>query len=147
MVTDFEAQVAKAGEVRAAMAELKGHGRNQDGSVTVTVAPSGAVLGLRLTADAMRRNHTQLQQEILAAIRQGTLAAASAMEQAARPLLGDRYDELRAAFNAHAPEVVGPSAPPSPSTVARPSAAAPRERRPREEPEDYSATPLLRKKP
>lgn len=53
------------------------------------------MLGLRLTAEAVKRNHTQLQQEILAAIRQGTLQAAGAMEQAARPLLGGRAAAAR----------------------------------------------------
>lgn len=145
-MADFEAQVARAGQVRAAMTQVQGHGRNQDGSVTVTVAPSGAVLGLRLTAEAMKRNHTQLQQEILAAIRQGTLQAAGAMEQAARPLLGERYEDLRAAINAHAAGVIGPTPPPAPARIP----AAPPRRAPRpvaETDEDYSNKGILRKKP
>lgn len=44
-MADFEAQVARAGQVRAAMTQVQGHGRNQDGSVTVTVAPSGRCSG------------------------------------------------------------------------------------------------------
>lgn len=147
-MADFEAQVARAGQVRAAMTQVQGHGRNQDGSVTVTVAPSGAVLGLRLTAEAMKRNHTQLQQEILAAIRQGTMQAAGAMEQAARPLLGDRYEDLRAAINAHAPGVIGPSAPPAPSSIPAAQPKPPRRTpRPAEPDEDYSNKGVLRKKP
>jgi DNA-binding protein YbaB len=114
-IAKFQEQAAKAGELKERIAGLRGSARNADGSVTVTVAPSGAVLGLQLGPQAMRRSHTALQQEILTAIRQATQQAASALNAAVEPILGDRAEQFKQAFNAHV-EPLGPSAPP-PSTA------------------------------
>ncbi|MGJ7906910.1 YbaB/EbfC family nucleoid-associated protein [Actinopolyspora sp. H202] len=48
MMSDFEQQAAKAAEVKDQMSELRGTARSKDGTIEVTVAPSGAVLDLRL---------------------------------------------------------------------------------------------------
>lgn len=151
----FEEQVANAATVGERIAELTGSGRNADGSVTVTVAPSGAVLGLRLTPEAMKRTHLQLQQEILGVIRQATLQAAGAMEQTVRPLLGDRYDQFRAAMNAHGPggpAPLGPTTPPHPANlpIPEPKTPAPQRRRATRDPaledDDFSQRGVLRRK-
>ncbi|MEC3975681.1 YbaB/EbfC family nucleoid-associated protein [Amycolatopsis sp. H20-H5] len=110
-IRSFQEQAAKAAELKDRIAGLRGSARNGDGSVTVTVAPSGAVLGLQLGPQAMRRSHTALQQEILATIRQATQQAASALEEAVQPILGERAEQFKQAFNAHV-EPLGPSAPP-----------------------------------
>ncbi|MFD8498524.1 YbaB/EbfC family nucleoid-associated protein [Amycolatopsis sp. NPDC059657] len=125
-VKAFEEQAAKAGELKDKIAQLKGHARNPDGSITVTVAPSGAVLGLQLSPLAMRRSHTQLQQEILATIRQATQQAAGLMMETVTPLLGDRAAQFQEALNAHAPQpALGPTAPPPPNTLPPPNMPPP----------------------
>ncbi|GAB2741861.1 YbaB/EbfC family nucleoid-associated protein [Amycolatopsis magusensis] len=121
----FEEQAAKAGELQQKIGELRGSARNADGSVTVTVAPSGAVLGLQLAPHAMRKSHTQLQQEILGAIRQATQQAAAQLEQTVQPILGEQAEKFKEAFNAHAVQPLGPSDPPPPETLAGPPQPVP----------------------
>lgn len=120
----FEEQAARASALKESMAQLKGSARNADGSVTVTVAPSGAVLGLQLGPAAMKKSHTQLTQEILGTIRQATLQAAAAMEHLVRPAVGEaQFAQFQEAFRAHAPDMpppVGPSAPPAPASLPAP---------------------------
>lgn len=118
----FEEQAARAATLKDRIAELKGSARNTDGSVTVTVAPSGAVLGLQLSPEAVRRTHVQLQQEILDTIRRATEQAARAMEETVRPVLGDRYEQFQQALSAHAGPVepLGPTAPPPPESMPAP---------------------------
>ncbi|QTR04033.1 YbaB/EbfC family nucleoid-associated protein, partial [Saccharothrix algeriensis] len=53
MLRTFQEQAAKASQLQEAMKELRGVGRSRDGAVTVTAAPSGAVLGLQLAPAAM----------------------------------------------------------------------------------------------
>lgn len=119
----FQEQAARAAELKDQIANLRGHARNADGSVTVTVAPSGAVLGLQLSPQAMRRSHTALQQEILGAIRSATQQAAAALNQTVEPVLGERAGQFREAFNAHV-EPLGPSAPPPGRSLAAPGQPA-----------------------
>ncbi|EIE97163.1 YbaB/EbfC family nucleoid-associated protein [Saccharomonospora glauca] len=116
----FQEQAKKAAELKEKLAELKGHARNSDGSVTVTVAPSGAVLGLQLSPMAMRRSHTQLQQEILATIRQATQQAAAAMQATVEPILGDKMQQFKEAFRAQSVTPLGPSTPPPASSLPLP---------------------------
>ncbi|MCR6486394.1 YbaB/EbfC family nucleoid-associated protein [Amycolatopsis sp. OK19-0408] len=113
----FQERAAKAAELKERIAGLRGSARNADGSVTVTVAPSGAVLGLQLGPQAMRRSHTALQQEILTAIRDATKQASAALNQTVEPVLGERAEQFREAFNAHV-EPLGPSTPPPAETLA-----------------------------
>jgi DNA-binding protein YbaB len=136
----FEEQAARASLLKERLGELKGSARNPDGSVTVTVAPSGAVLGLQLSPAAMNRTHTQLTQEILSTIRQATQQAAAMTEEIVRPIVGDeQYERFQEAFRAHAPAVepVGPTEPPSASTLPMPGAPPVREPRPRDDGDDY----------
>ncbi|WP_370946328.1 YbaB/EbfC family nucleoid-associated protein [Amycolatopsis sp. cg5] len=125
---EFEEQAAKAGELKDKIAQLKGHARNPDGSITVTVAPSGAVLGLQLTPLALRRSHTQLQQELLATIRAATQQAAGMLAETVNPLLGAKSAEFREALNAHAPQLaLGPTLPPPPNTLPPPNSPQPQQ--------------------
>ncbi|GAB3504013.1 YbaB/EbfC family nucleoid-associated protein [Amycolatopsis cihanbeyliensis] len=57
---------------------MHGEASNADGSVAVTVTPTGAVVDLRLTPEATQRPHTQLQRELLEAIRVATERAGEA---------------------------------------------------------------------
>ncbi|WP_216212979.1 YbaB/EbfC family nucleoid-associated protein [Amycolatopsis aidingensis] len=57
---------------------MHGEASNADGSVAVTVTSTGAVVDLRLTPEATQRPHTQLQQELLEAIRTATERAGEA---------------------------------------------------------------------
>ncbi|RKT54760.1 YbaB/EbfC family nucleoid-associated protein [Saccharothrix australiensis] len=114
-IRSFQEQAGKVAQLKDKLAELRGQARSADGSVTVTVAPSGAVLGLQLTPNAMRLSHTQLQQEILSTIRQATQHAAQALQDTVGPVLGDRAAQFSEAFNAHSPiQPLGPDAPGTP---------------------------------
>ncbi|MFI9010944.1 YbaB/EbfC family nucleoid-associated protein [Actinosynnema sp. NPDC053489] len=119
MMRSFQEQAAKAGELQQAMQNLRGVGRNRDGSVTVTAAPSGAVLGLQLGPGAMARSHVALQQEILDAIRMATQNAAQQLDAAVAPILGDRLEEFKRGMAASGVEPIMPSAPPPPAPPSR----------------------------
>lgn len=106
----FQEQAAKAGRLKDKISELRGQARSGDGSVIATVAPSGAVLGLQLSPNAMKYSHTQLQQEILATIRAATQQAAQALQETVVPVLGDQAERFKDAFNAHS-NVMMPEAP------------------------------------
>ncbi|SDP69720.1 Conserved DNA-binding protein YbaB [Actinopolyspora xinjiangensis] len=108
MMSDFEQQAAKAAEVKERMSELRGTARSEDGTVEVTVAPSGAVLDLRLESGAVRQSHTALQRSLLDTIRQATQDAAARMDETVQPLLGDRAEQFKQAFNSHGAQPVTP---------------------------------------
>ncbi|MDP9644340.1 DNA-binding protein YbaB [Actinopolyspora lacussalsi] len=108
MMSDFEQQAAKAAEVKDRMSELRGTARSEDGNIEVTVAPSGAVLDLRLESGAVRQSHTALQQSLLDTIRQATQDAAARMDETVQPLLGDRAEQFKQAFNSHGAQPVTP---------------------------------------
>ena len=61
---DFEAKIAeaqaKAAAVQEGLAQAGGSASSKDGSIIVSVAPNGALTGLELTADAMRKAPGQL---------------------------------------------------------------------------------------
>jgi DNA-binding protein YbaB len=114
LLRSFEDRASKATQLRETLKDVRGSGRSPDGAVTVTVAPSGAVLGLQLAPHAMRRTHTALQQEILQVIRQATQHAAAQLEQAVAPLLGDQLGQVRRGLGAGADNAVAPEAPTPP---------------------------------
>ncbi|MFB9567839.1 YbaB/EbfC family nucleoid-associated protein [Saccharopolyspora hordei] len=96
----FEEQAQKASELRSAMQGMQGSATSPDRSVTVTVAPSGAVLDLRLAPNAVRQSANELQQQIMATIREATANAAEQMNNVVAPILGDQFDQFQQAFNA-----------------------------------------------
>nr|WP_225955027.1 YbaB/EbfC family nucleoid-associated protein [Kibdelosporangium phytohabitans] len=78
---DFESKIAdaqaKAAAVQQGLANAEGSASSKDGTVTVTVAPTGALTNLRLTAEAMRLSHSQLAAEIMAVARTAQRSAAT----------------------------------------------------------------------
>ncbi|MEV0696628.1 YbaB/EbfC family nucleoid-associated protein [Saccharopolyspora sp. NPDC050389] len=139
MMRKFEEQAQKASELQSAMQGMQGTASSPDRSVTVTVAPSGAVLDLRLAPNAVRQSANDLQQQIMATIRQATSSAAEQMNEAVAPILGDQFDKFQEAFNVEGvaikptagdetPEPESPTPPPaahrappaSPATPQRP---------------------------
>ncbi|MCP2204652.1 YbaB/EbfC family nucleoid-associated protein [Lentzea flava] len=112
----FQEQADKAKQLQEAIKTMRGVGKAPDAGVTVTVAPSGAVLDLRLEPKSMDRSYTALQQAIIGAIREATANAAAQMEEVAAPLLGDRMQQFRQAMGAHAGEdlQIRPDAPQPP---------------------------------
>lgn len=119
MMQRFEQQAAEAAQVKDKMSELRGEARSQDGAVAVTVAPSGAVLDLQLSAGAMRQSHGALQQSIIGTIREATQRAAQQMDETVQPILGDRAEQFKEAFRAHGAEPVMPTVPKGPSRARR----------------------------
>jgi len=77
---DFEAKIAdaqaKAAAVQEGLAQAGGSASSSDGTIRVSVAPNGALTGLELTADAMRKSHGQLSGEILEIARKAQRGAA-----------------------------------------------------------------------
>lgn len=77
---DFEAKIAeaqaKAAAVGEGLARAGGSASSSDGAITVSVAPNGALTGLELTAEAMRKPHGQLSGEILEIARKAQRGAA-----------------------------------------------------------------------
>jgi DNA-binding protein YbaB len=77
---DFEAKIAdaqaKAAAVQEGLAQAGGSASSKDGTIRVSVAPNGALTGLELTADAMRKSHGQLSAEILEIARNAQRGAA-----------------------------------------------------------------------
>ncbi|GAB2834251.1 YbaB/EbfC family nucleoid-associated protein [Lentzea nigeriaca] len=77
---DFEAKIAeaqaKAAAVQEGLAQAGGSASSKDGSITVSVAPNGALTGLELTAEAMRKAPGQLSGEILEIARRAQRGAA-----------------------------------------------------------------------
>ncbi|MGJ7906909.1 hypothetical protein ACOQFL_10545 [Actinopolyspora sp. H202] len=56
----------------------------------------------------MRQSHTALQQSLLDTIRQATQDAAARMDETVQPLLGDRAEQFKQAFNSHGAQPVTP---------------------------------------
>nr|WP_042188905.1 YbaB/EbfC family nucleoid-associated protein [Kibdelosporangium sp. MJ126-NF4]CEL18533.1 hypothetical protein [Kibdelosporangium sp. MJ126-NF4]CTQ98017.1 hypothetical protein [Kibdelosporangium sp. MJ126-NF4] len=77
---DFESKIAdaqaKAAAVQQGLANAEGSASSKDGTVTITVAPTGALTNVRLTAEAMRMSHSQLAAEIMAVARSAQRSAA-----------------------------------------------------------------------
>ncbi len=145
MMRKFEEQAAAAADLKEKMGSIKGEASSQDGSVTVTVAPSGAVLNLQLSANAMRQSHTALQAAIMGAIRQATQKAAEQMDETVQPILGDKAEQFKQAFNAHGVQPTPPGGADSPgSTVPTPSRQSPSERRPDDDDDDFTDGSFLR---
>jgi DNA-binding protein YbaB len=77
---EFESKIAdaqaKAAAVQQGLANAQGSASSKDGTVSITVAPNGALTNVRLTAEAMRMSHTQLATEIMTVARQAQREAA-----------------------------------------------------------------------
>ncbi|MDA3630199.1 YbaB/EbfC family nucleoid-associated protein [Saccharopolyspora sp. WRP15-2] len=148
MMRKFEEQAQKASQLQSAMQDMQGTASSPDRSVTVTVAPSGAVLDLKLAPNAVRQSANDLQQQIMATIRAATASAAEQMNTAVAPILGDQFDQFQQAFNAEG-MAIKPPVDDEPPAAARqePPAAPATPKRPRNEgfdDDDFSAGSFLR---
>lgn len=146
MMRKFEEQAQKASELQSAMQGMQGTASSPDRSVTVTVAPSGAVLDLRLAPNAVRQSANDLQQQIMATIRQATASAAEQLNNTVAPILGDQFDKFQEAFNVEGmtikpttgdetPNQAEPAATPSPQR--EPNAGQAPSKRPPQRSTDY----------
>ncbi|MBB5152756.1 YbaB/EbfC family nucleoid-associated protein [Saccharopolyspora phatthalungensis] len=126
MMRKFQEQAQKASELQSAMQDMRGTASSPDRSVTVTVAPSGALLDLRLAPNAVRQSASDLQQQIMATIREATANAAEQLNSTVAPILGDQFDKFQEAFNVEGaaikPDIEGDETP-SPESPAPPPAA------------------------
>ena len=78
--TDFKRDIEAAGSTQT----------SEDRSITVTVAPNGALLDLQLTDAATTKPADELARQILATARQARQAAADSVAEAFVPIGGDR---------------------------------------------------------
>lgn len=92
-LADFEKKVAdlqqKAIEFKRDLESSGAVERSEDGAVEVSVAPSGALLDLRLGDAAMRKSAEELAAEIMALVRRARRGAATGVAAAFAPLGGD----------------------------------------------------------
>ncbi|MGX7826916.1 YbaB/EbfC family nucleoid-associated protein [Actinokineospora sp. 24-640] len=93
-LADFERKVADLQQKATAFKrDLESAGTtetSQDRAITVTVAPNGALLDLRLADKATQRPAAELAAEIMAVARKARQSAASTVAEAFVPLGGDR---------------------------------------------------------
>jgi DNA-binding protein YbaB len=86
------AQVARYHQIRAALEQLRVTATSSDRSVTVEMAAGGAIVDLRLTAQAMSKTPETLSGAILEAIRAGLAKVAEQTAARVEPLTGRRID-------------------------------------------------------
>lgn len=93
-LADFERKVAdlqqKATEFKRDLETAGSTATSADRAITVTVAPNGALLDLRLDDAATRKPAAELAAEILATARRARQSAATSVAEAFVPLGGDR---------------------------------------------------------
>ncbi len=86
------AQVAQYHEIRAVLEKLRVSATSADRSVTVELAAGGAIVDLKLTAQAMAQTPQTLASTILEAIRIGLAQVAERTSAEVAPLTGRRVD-------------------------------------------------------
>ncbi|MEU3647782.1 YbaB/EbfC family nucleoid-associated protein [Lentzea sp. NPDC034063] len=159
---DFEAKIAdaqaKAAAVQEGLAQAGGSASSNDGAITVTVAPNGALTGLELTADAMRKSHAQLSGEILEIARKAQRGAAVKVADTFAAVEGEGSETYRMiteylpppeeeeqpkpagyAFNEEYEERAATAAPPPPPPVRRPAP------RPSDDDDDFGGDSIFKK--
>lgn len=96
---DFEAKIAdaqaKAAAVQEGLAQAGGSASSNDGAITVSVAPNGALTGLTLTEAAMRKAPGQLSGEILEIARKAQRGAAVKVAEAFGAIEGTGSETYR----------------------------------------------------
>jgi DNA-binding protein YbaB len=97
--------LAEAADLRTVVTTTQGRARSADGLVSAVVAPGGALVSLELDERVMDRTAHALQHAIVDTIRRAGADAAAQLEQAVRPVIGDRYDEALKAAGAQMPEL------------------------------------------
>jgi DNA-binding protein YbaB len=97
--------LAEAADLRTVVATTQGRARSADGLVSAVVAPGGALVSLELDERVMSGTAHALQHSIVDTIRRASADAAAQLEQAVRPVIGDRYNQALAAAGAQVPEL------------------------------------------
>jgi DNA-binding protein YbaB len=97
--------LAEAAGLRTVVATTQGTARSADGLVSAVVAPGGALVSLELDERVMERTALSLRDAIVDTIRRASADAAAQLEQAVRPIIGDRYDEALQAAGAEMPDL------------------------------------------
>ncbi|THV40514.1 YbaB/EbfC family nucleoid-associated protein [Glycomyces buryatensis] len=90
----FEEKVSKLNEAQGSLQETTGYARSRDGAVEVRVAPSGAVIDLKLGPRAQGYSPQSLQYLIMEALQTATHDAAQQMQDTLGPILGDQMDQF-----------------------------------------------------
>lgn len=85
----------RAARAREALAGVEATASSRDGSVTVTVNPAGALLGLVLGERSEAMSRVQLAAAVLAAAQQAQADAARLATDALAPLLGEDSEAMR----------------------------------------------------
>jgi DNA-binding protein YbaB len=86
---DVQSRLARAEQVKEQVNAATGSARSADGTVLVTVGPTGALQDLQLSSKADNMTSTQLAQLILRTSREAHRKVAEQMVQAVKPLIGD----------------------------------------------------------
>ncbi|HVK20377.1 MAG TPA: YbaB/EbfC family nucleoid-associated protein [Actinokineospora sp.] len=77
---DFESTIAEAQTKAAAFQQSFEHAgataASDDGAITITVSPTGALTDIKLTAAALGKSHTQLSSELMSVARKAQRSAA-----------------------------------------------------------------------
>lgn len=109
MLKNFEERAAKLGQMRGKMQDLHGSAHNRDGSITVTVAPNGALLDVRFSPKIAAYSHQALAMELMDVVRKATEQAAETMEEHMGEALGEDYERFKAAMSgAELPAPISP---------------------------------------
>ncbi|WP_291419657.1 YbaB/EbfC family nucleoid-associated protein [Actinophytocola sp.] len=100
-----EQALAEAADLRTVVATTQGTARSADGLVAATVAPGGALVSLQLDDRVMGGTALALQTAIVDTVHRAGADAAAQLEQAIRPIVGDRYDEALKAAGSELPDI------------------------------------------
>lgn len=100
-----EQALEEAADLRTVAAATRGSARSGDGLVSAIVAPGGALVSLELDERVMNGTALALQQSIVDTIHRASANAAAQLEDAIRPIVGDRYDEAMKAAQSEMPEM------------------------------------------
>ena len=105
---DVQSRLARAEQVKEQVNAATGSARSADGTVLVTVGPTGALQDLQLSSKADNMTSTQLAQLILRTSREAHRKVAEQMVQAVKPLIGD--SEAMSFLESQIPPAEEPSA-------------------------------------
>ncbi|WP_285661684.1 YbaB/EbfC family nucleoid-associated protein [Actinorhabdospora filicis] len=109
MLKNFEERAAKLGQMRGKIQDLHGSAHNRDGSITVTVAPNGALLDVKFSPKIAAYSHQALAMELMDVVRKATAQAAETMEEEMGEALGEDYAGFKAAMSgAELPPPISP---------------------------------------
>ncbi len=98
----IDEQLDRAERLKAAMDEVRVTARSRQGDLQVTVDSTGALTGLRLSQEALRRSPQELAGEILGVTRCAQVSLADRMRQVTAEVLGRDSETARFVADAYA---------------------------------------------